>query len=169
MAVAKKRTIKSKVLPMMPSQLIDIAVRDMKAALKKGWVIDMSDWYNPKATVKCTVSEDTVIEEYTVCTACAAGAVMAISLANAKQQKQSLSPSNFSKNYKQLAAIDSLREGKLSNAADELGMLDIVNDADAYLKAKELNTFIPTFDMKKPEVFFKAMAAFSKKLKKANF
>src|SRR5258708_30572316 len=104
-----KRTAKrtrSTVLPMVPSKLIDIAIKDMRTALKKKWVINMGDWYNPKAEVICSVGDDTVIEKYTVCTSCAAGAVMALSLANASQLKKALEPDDFRANARQLQAID---------------------------------------------------------------
>ena len=164
----------STVLPMVPSKLIDIAVRDMRKALKKKWVIDMSNWYDPKAEVTCSVGDDIVIEEYTVCTACAAGAVMAFSLANASQLKRALEPSDFTANERQLRAINALREGSSLEAANELELVTDMNlDYDAqqaqYDALHRLDTVIPDFDQKKPELFFKAMEAFSAKLKKAGY
>ncbi len=165
---------RSTILPMVPSKLIDIAVRDMRKALKKKWIIDMGNWYQPKAEVICSVGDDLVIEKYTVCTACAAGAVMAFSLANASQLKRTLEPDDFKANERQLRAIDDLRRGSLSGAADELELspsidLDFSTRQARYDVLNRLNVVIPEFNQQKPEPFFKAMEAFSAKLKKAGF
>ena len=176
MAVAKKRATKKtgpKILPKVASKLIDIAVKDMRLALKKGWIIDMGSWYNPKATVTCTIGDDTVVKKYAACSACAAGAVMAISLASARQQKQQLEPDSFKVNQAQLRAIDDLRQGMMSSAAAELGILnesDIYDERQPlYEKLRQLDVHIPEFGMDNPEKFFKAMGAFSTKLKKAGY
>lgn len=172
MAKRVKRTA-PKVLPMVPSKLIDIAVKDMRQVLKKKWVINMSNWYNPKAEVTCSIGDDVILEEYTVCTACAAGAVMALSLANASQLKRELNPDMFTTNVRQLRAIDDLRQGSLSGAISELelGPADLDYDARQvrYEDLHRLDVRIPEYDQKKPEVFFKAMEAFSAKLKKAGY
>lgn len=164
---------RSTVLPMVPSKLIDIAVRDMRKALKKKWIIDMGNWYNPRAEVVCSVNDD-VIEKYTVCTACAAGAVMAFSLANASQLKRELQPEEFTANIRQLRAIDDLRQGSLSAAVIELELgpafdLDYETRQAKYQDLHRLDVATPEYDQKKPEIFFKAMEAFSAKLKKAGF
>ncbi|SRR6266852_4842596 len=173
MAVTKKRTATKKqvILPMVPSQLIDIAIKDMRKALAKKWVINMSTWYNPKTKVECKVDDDTIIERYTVCSGCAAGSVMAFSLANANQLKVKLEPDNFKKNSQQLLAIDHLRQGEAAEAAVQLGLIDgRYSDYEKYLALSSLNNkSIPYFDQQKPEPFFKAMKAFSAKLKKAGY
>jgi len=159
---------------MVPSKLIDIALRDMRKALRKKWVIDMGSWYQPKAEVICLVNDIIVIKKYTVCTACAAGAVMALSLANASQLKRELDPDEFVANIRQLRAIDDLRHGSLSSAADELELapsidLDFDTRQARYDVLHKLNVVIPEFEQEKPEIFFKAMEAFSAKLKKAGY
>src|SRR5712671_5332343 len=122
MTTAKKR-VASKVLPMVPSELINIAIKDMRKALAKGWIINMGNWYDPKTKVICSVDDEIVIEEYTVCSACAAGSVMALSLAKSNQLKGKLGPEKFKANAKQLRAIDDLRQGSMSGAADELDLV----------------------------------------------
>jgi len=167
----KRTTLRKKILPMVPSALIDIAIKDMRKALAKGWVINMGAWYDPKAKVKCTVDDDVVIEEYTVCSACAAGSVMALSLASTNQQKRRLEPGTFSANEKQLRAIDDLRQGSISLAANELNLIDdpYAEGSTEYQTLRALDVSIPEFNQQKPEVFFKAMKAFSAKLKKAGY
>jgi len=170
---AKKRTIRKApvILPKVPSELIDIALKDIRKALAKGWVINMGNWYEPKATVNCTIDDSLIIDSYTVCSACAAGAVMAMSLASKSQLKRSLEPDKFNKNTAQLRAIDDLRQGNARAAVSELGLVNLYGNDDAtqYNIIAKLDTNIPDFDQKKPEPFFKAMKAFSAKLKKAGY
>lgn len=166
--VVKKTTTRRKkvILPMVMSKLIDIALRDMRKALAKGWIIDMDSWFDPKTQVICSTVSDLIIKQYTVCSACAAGSVMAFSLAKTNQLNRTLTPSMFEGNEKQLQAIDSLRVGDAAYAARNL---NLSANSDGYVSIGQLDTYIPDFDQTEPEPFFKAMTAFSAKLKKAGY
>lgn len=161
-----KRAVKKVILPMVPSKLIAIALRDIRKAekLSKKYVVDMGEWYQPHATLECKTDNGVVASEHKICTLCAAGSVMAFSLANEAQKKLKLHPSKFRENEKQLYAIDNLREGSFSGALRALELPDAYDD-----KHPSLNHEIPDYEPLDPEPFHEAMTAFQKKLEKAGY
>lgn len=175
MAKAKNKSKRAKkkpvILPMKMSALIKVALKDIRRAERTDKiVVDMSDWFNPDNEVTCQTQSGAILEEYKVCTMCAAGSVMAFTLGALKRDKY-LQPDDYPKNEKQLYAINDLRGGGVSQAAMSLGLIDTddygVLDEVAVTKYRKLNRNIPDYDRKKPEPFHKAMGQLQAKLEKA--
>lgn len=180
---AKKRVVRKVakkarrvILPKKLSSLIKICLRDMRKAeaLPEKYVISMGEWYSPNETVSCQLDDGTLIKEHTVCVMCAAGSVMAFSLANERQKKETLGPDDFGDNELQLGAIDCLRQGQCAAAYRAINRDDDPesesynwNDDITHQKLERLDTKIPDYEPTNPEPFHKAMTKLHDKLARA--
>lgn len=112
-------------LPGKPSELINIALNDLRKAEKAGHVINMGTWCEYEPTNK-------------KCTVCFAGSVMVNSLKKLDSVKnlkntvgldpweledtKSLEPHDFDAEYSALNAINDLRTGAIKDAFDTLSI-----------------------------------------------
>lgn len=118
-ALAKRKTI----LPRKMSKLIEIAMKDLKRVeAAKDMVVVMEEWFDPEAEVVCKVGGN-IISERQVCSACLAGSVMAFTLGK-KNAKSYLIPDDMRGNEDQLNALNELRCGGVSTAAEVLGLVE---------------------------------------------
>lgn len=88
-------------LPKVPSELIKLAIEDMKKCIENDVIIDMSDWGSTDSNGKCTV--------------CFAGAVML------QRTQTGIDPRDFNiykggVNSKQYSFLDYIRSGHLKDA-----------------------------------------------------
>jgi hypothetical protein len=173
--VAKKKVAKKtakgkaplKVLPKKMSALIKIALADLRKAENDAkMVIKMETWLDRREAV-CTIESGNIeVSREEVCVACFAGTVMAFTLGALKKKDwRSLGPNNFNKNAKQLAALDSLRDGDVSGAAESLGLYS--DDGYPDYEFNRFDRAIPEYDRDDPEPFHKAMTKLQKDLKDA--
>jgi hypothetical protein len=160
--VVKKVSKKKVILPRKLSSLIGIALRDLRKAEKSDkYIISMESTFHSPTTVTCTANHgEILVKEQQACVICAAGSVMAFSL-NAGNVERS--PGDFVGNSAQLDAIDFLRKGNATAAAEEL------NITHKYEILEKLDSWIPDYDRNNPEPFHKAMIEFQAKLKKAGY
>lgn len=173
-AKAKKPVAKKKgpvVLPMVLSKLIAIALKDLRKVekMKNKYAVNMGDWYVPNSDLICRV-EDVVISKTKICSVCAAGSVMALSL-GAKGTGY-MDPSSFPKNMNQLHAINSLRTGEVVSAHNNLfpdAYVSSFSEDSESKKLCSLNTDIPEYEPMNPEPFHNAMVKLQAKLEKAGY
>lgn len=154
----KKRVVKKKViLPRKLSALVRIALRDIRKAEKAAdkYIVDMGTYHEPTQIVCKREGTDTIISTQDVCVVCAAGSVMAFSLG--AKIDQELEPGKFPDNMHQLEAINNLRLGDVGSA------YSYVNDSVPE-KVWGLQTIMPSYDLKNPEPFHKAMEKLQAKL-----
>ena len=123
----------TKTLPDKPSDLAELALRDMRKAIKSPrYHIHMGGWHIPNET----------------CAVCAAGAVMAFTLGASHDEH--ILPGCFSYLIKhKLLAIDCLRLGDVDRAFRELGL--------DYQRAKRFNRDIPGYKESNHQPFFHEM------------
>jgi hypothetical protein len=96
-----------KVLPKIPSKLIEIALKDMKAVLAAGDSIDMGSWGEK------SLEDDT-------CSFCMAGAVMRQTTLSKK-----INPNHYGtegSNEAQYSFLDEIRRGAIADAMNRLGI-----------------------------------------------
>lgn len=98
-----------KTLPDKPSELIRVALNDLKKIEKtKGYEVDMESWHDSYNS-KCLV--------------CLAGAVMVKSLK--AEKNKSLFPVHFPTEREKLRVLNDLRMGEVSNGFHRLGIPDL--------------------------------------------
>lgn len=180
---AKKRVVRKVakrarqvILPKKLSSLIKICLRDMRKAeaLPEEYVINMTEWYSPKQLLSCQLNDGTVVKQHKICVMCAAGSVMAFSLANDRQKNRVLAPDDFGDNEAQLQAIDYLRQGECDSAYGAIFDTEDGEDYSyendkAFQKLEKLRTSIPAYEPTDPEPFHKAMTKLQERLARAGF
>lgn len=153
------RKSKVVVLPDKMSELITLALKDLKKAEKsKKHVIDMGSWYNPKALVQCKIGSDEVVHEYKACAVCFAGSVMAFSL-NAKMTDTE-DRFLYGKDGCKFQAINYLRDGDVRQAA---ALLNIDSDN---IPDNLLSVIVPDYEALKPKPFHDTMQKLAADLKR---
>jgi hypothetical protein len=123
-----------KKLPNKPSKLLALALSDLEKAEKsKFYEIDMDGWHTPN------------IDKQSTCSVCLAGSVIAFSLKTPRVMEKS--PNHFLEFegrlgeviYKQLTAINQLREGYVADALEKLGI--DVSDAKVKVMDREITEY----------------------------
>lgn len=109
-----------KTLTRVPSELIRIAVRDMKAVIAAGGTIHMNTW---GTGVRDRKSLDG-------CEMCMAGSVLAMTACK-KLDPHQFSAGMFGNNRDQVQFLDNIRKGKLAKAMRKLG-IDCTNNSNKY-------------------------------------
>lgn len=173
---ATKKVKRNIILPMKMSSLIKIALADIRKAEKsEKCIIDMGYWYDFKE-VKCYLEDSEFggvpVSTTEACVVCASGSVMAFSLgALENKEKRHLIPSSFRDNEQQLTALDYLRQGMTSTAAEYLRLFDwdTEDGVKRSEKLRKLDAVIPEYTRENPEPFHKAMEKYRLKLLKAGF
>lgn len=119
---AKPRKSKNIALPDKPSELILLALEDLKQAIKDGCVVDMSSWHYTQSLQGQTIDADgLLVEEYTksVCQVCLAGAVMRRGV----EDNISCQPTFFPKKVEyKLLALDYFRVGNVLTGVERMGL-----------------------------------------------
>ncbi len=181
---AKKKVVKAKtaqpILPRKLSSLIKVALKDIRRAENTpGYLVRMNTWHDPDEVV-CRIGDadgGIELDRKPICSVCAAGSVIAFSLKG--DPTKELDPDDFPRNRDQLNACDDLRSGRVTAAAERLGVIsDMAFDADEgsadrkrydKLAAIDNRTLIPDYNFKNPEPFHAAMKKLEAKLRKAGF
>ena len=110
------------ILPKVPSELIRIALADLKKVEDHPSItVDMDDWI---ASNYDGLDTNDRPSEHRICSAGLAGAVVIFSLAGGPDSipARIISPRYFPENENQLFAIDSLRSGYIADMFDFLGL-----------------------------------------------
>lgn len=139
-------------LPDLPSELLRLAVADLKAIEKDPlYLVDMAEWHRPN-------------EQKETCRVCLAGSVLARTLGHSPSEEvdwEKVDPDTSNK----LTAIDDMRAGDL-----ELALLAIdIHDADSLDAAGEIAKGFepPRYDRTNPAPFHRAMEDLARKLEEA--
>lgn len=150
-------------LPSKPSDLILVALDDLKVAAQDGCEIDMSVWHTPSTYENLEINEFGILVEKDckVCAVCLAGAVMR----RAVVDKDYAAPEDFpdSVTFK-LLALDQFRTGDLRQGMEELGF-----DWEIFkgLGFEEV-VYIPEYG-ENPKGFLKAMTSLANKFAKVGY
>lgn len=149
------------ILPKVPSELIRIALADLKKVeAHPSITVAMDDWVSSNYD-NLTINDRP--SEYRICSACLAGAVMIFSLAGGLDDipARIISPRHFPGNEKQLFALDSLRSGYIADMFGYLGL----DHADGY----SYEGIVSTPYEESPEEFKKELERLAKILEKDGF
>lgn len=135
----------TKTLPNKPSDLAELALRDMRKAIRSPrYHISMGEWHVPNET----------------CAVCAAGSIMAFTL-NARREDR-LEPHAFpAPTARKLNAIDDLRMGDVSEAFTTLGR--------SYAKGEKFDCDIAYYHERDRKPFFRDMRRLIKDLRAAGY
>ena len=142
------------ILPNKPSELILLALKDLKLAEKsEKYEIRMEDWHNP------AIPE---IEEIHKCEVCFAGSVMAFSLEG--DINRHYEPKDFPGEEGKLDALDSFRSGQVS-----YGMREFYGDKDTTYYEEIHDYFLVPHYHDDREGFHEAMAEITDHLKEKGY
>jgi hypothetical protein len=149
------------ILPKVPSELIRVALADLKKVeAHPSITVDMDDWIASNYDGLPTNARP---HEYRICSACLAGSVMIFSLAGGPDNipARIVSPMHFPGNENQLFALDSIRGGYI---ADMFGFLGL-NPAGGY----NYEGIVSTPYEENPEKFKEELEKLAKILEKDGF
>lgn len=135
----------TKTLPNKPSDLAELALRDMRKAIRSPlYHISMGQWHDPNET----------------CAVCAAGSIMAFTL-NARRECR-IRPEDFPKpTARKLNAIDDLRMGIVSDA--------FVGLSRSFDKGEKFDRYIYPYRERDRKPFFRDMRRLIKDLRAAGY
>jgi hypothetical protein len=156
------KKIKDK-LPKKPSKLIRLAVADVKRAKKAGYTINMNIWHAPdREAAGIGMFDDDVAAKMRVaraknpknkfCQVCFGGSVLACGTSLRPDQDWDLGSVRnlFEKSFQnKIDALDSFRSGEIADGLRIMGLR-----RPPYLAE---NVFIPSYDDRRPQPFFRAM------------
>lgn len=107
-------------LPKKPSDLLDLAVLDLKAAEKAGYLIDMGSWHTP--VDEWIVSGQPKKVRDKSCTVCFAGSVLACAL-NLDHTVEADDLTDLPKSVMdKMFALNEFREGSIEDGLERLGL-----------------------------------------------
>ena len=155
-------SIETSKLPEKPSELIMLALKDLKAAEEsKKYEIRMEDWHNPN-DLKFLEASEIPEEEIHKCEVCFAGSVMAFSLEG--DINRHYEPKDFPGEKRKLRALDVFRKGQVS-----YGMTIFYGDRDTTNYEEIQDYFLIPYYHDDREGFHEAMAEMADHLKEKGY
>lgn len=152
-------------LPDLPSELIALALRDMRAVMRKPlYRINMSIWHEPRYTAR----DGRLMS----CSICMAGAVMAGTL-RADPGRHVLGTFYSRDTACKISAINAFRTGRVQQGILYMRGIRFGGRAAGRVrrelteKGAPLEMYIPEYDGSDPEVFFRAMHRMKRLLRRA--
>lgn len=127
-------------LPRVPSQLLEIALRDMKATIKAGLSIRMQSWGGGN------LDED----KHKHCSVCFAGSVMLQTTKKGVRDLEMFDPAGINKD--QYSFLDAIRKGHLGRAINHLDVK--VKEPKYFEVVAEIPNFKQYYEKSDKKVFF---------------